>query len=179
MRDIEGIEKVLEVLKPHWTAIQADFDSQNQRFLQLAEVNHDLIGRILKAHLIVENFLNSFLTAHYGIADLSDAKLTFYQKAKLLPDSASSAAFVKPGILQLNSVRNKFGHTLDFEIEHSQVSAIYEALSVARSETTFPTAVDAIEAFCPVACAFLSVPPKNLQNLFMEAFSNVHTRNVA
>ena len=179
MRDIEGIEKVLAVLEPHWAQIQADFDSHNQRFLRLAEANHDLIGRILKAHLIVENFLNSFLTAHYGIVDLSDAKLSFYQKAKLLPDSASSSAFVKPGILQLNSVRNKFGHTLEFEIEPNQISAIYEALSVARSGTRFPTAVDAIEAFCPVACAFLSVPPRNLQELFMEAFSNVHTRNVA
>ena len=179
MRDIEGIEKVLDVLEPHWAEIHADFDRHNQRFLQLAGANHDLIGRVLKAHLIIENFLNSFLPAHYGIADLADAKLSFYQKAKLLPDAASSAAFVKPGVLQLNAIRNKFGHTLDFEIEPQQLSAIYEVLSVARSGTDFPSAVDAIEAFCPVACAFLSVPPKHLQELFMEAFSHVHTRNVA
>lgn len=179
MRDIEGIDKVLAILEPHWADVQADFDTHNKLFLRLAETNHDLIGRVLKAHLIVENFLNSFLTAHYGVVELADVKLSFYQKAKLLPDFASSAAFVKPGILQLNSVRNKFGHTLEFEIERTHVSAIYEALSVARSGTEFPTAVDAIEAFCPVACAFLSVPPQNLQKLFIEAFSKVHVRNVA
>ena|ERR1039457_7252060 len=179
MRDIEGIEDVLAVLEPHWAEIHADFDSHNKHFLRLAKADHDLIGRVLKTHLIIENFLNSFLTKHYGISDLADAKLSFYQKAKLLPDGASSSAFVKPGILQLNSVRNKFGHTLEFKIERDQISAIYEALSVARSGTDFPTVVDAIEAFCPVACAFLSVPPKNLQSLFMKAFSHVRTRNIA
>jgi hypothetical protein len=179
MRDIEGIEEVLEVLAPHWSAIHADFDAHNQRFLQLANADHDVIGRVLKAHLVVESFLNSFLSTHYGISDLADVKLSFYQKAKLLPDGASSTAFVKPGILQLNTVRNKFGHRLDFEIQRNEVSAIYQALLVARSGSEFPSPVDAIEAFCPVACAFLSVPPPHLQRLFMEAFAHVHTRNVA
>ena len=179
MRDIEGIENVLAVLKPYWTEIHANFDAHNQRFLQLAGVDHDLIGRVLKAHLVIENFLNSYLSTHYGISDLADVKLTFYQKAKLLPDGASSTAFVKPGILQLNAVRNKFGHRLDLSVEPDQLSAIYEVLSIARSGAQFPSTIDAIEAFCPVACAFLSVPPPNLQKLFMEAFSHVHTRSVA
>jgi hypothetical protein len=179
MRDIEGIEKVLAVLEPYWAEIHADFDAHNRRFLQLAGANHDLIGRVLKAHLVIENFLNSFLSAHYGISDLADAKLTFYQKAKLLPDGASSTAFVKPGILQLNAVRNKFGHRLDFAVEPDQLSAIYEVLSIARSGSQFPSPVDAIEAFCPVACAFLSVPPPHLEKLFMEAFSHVRTRKIA
>ena len=177
MRDIEGIEKVLAVLEPYWAEIHADFDAHNRRFLQFASATHDLIDRILKAHLVIENFLNSFLSAHYGISDLAEAKLTFYQKAKLLPDGASSTAFVKPGILQLNAVRNKFGHRLDFAVEPDQLSAIYEVLSIARSGSQFPSPVDAIEAFCPVACAFLSVPPPHLQKLFMEAFS--HVRNIA
>lgn len=179
MRDIEGVEKMLAVLKPHWAELDADFDTHNQRFLKLAGADHDLIGRVLKAHLVIENFLNSYLSTHYGIADIADVKLSFYQKAKLLPDGASSTVFVKPGILQLNAVRNKFGHRLDFSVEPDQLSAIYEVLSIARSGAQFPSPVDAIEAFCPVACAFLSVPPPHLQKLFMEAFSHVHTRTVA
>jgi hypothetical protein len=174
MRDIEGIEQALEVLAPHWDAIHADFDAYNQQFLRLANTNHDIIGRVLKAHLVVENFLDTFLTTHYGITDIADAKLSFFQKAKLLPDGASSSAFVKPGILQLNSVRNKFGHSLEFEIEKPEVSAIYTVLSVARSGVEFASPLEAIEAFSPVACAFLSVPPPHLQSLFFEAFSSVH-----
>jgi len=63
---------VLAVLEPYWAEIHADFDAHNQRFLQLAGANHDLIGRVLKMHLVIKNFLNSFLSAHYGISDLAD-----------------------------------------------------------------------------------------------------------
>ena len=115
----------------------------------------------------------------WASAGLAEAKLSFFQKAKLLPDGASSAAFVKPGILQLNSIRNKFAHRLEFEIRLDEISAISDVLSIARSGAEFPSPVEAIEAFGPVACAFLSVPPPHLQCLFMEAFSHAHARTGA
>jgi hypothetical protein len=55
------------------------------------------------------------------------------------------------------------------------VSAIDEVLQVARRETMFSTPLAAIEAFAPVACAFLAVPPKHLQELFLSAFQKVHS----
>ncbi|MDP2030230.1 MAG: hypothetical protein Q8K12_11385 [Thiobacillus sp.] len=175
MKDIDGIEQILQVLEPHWHDVQADFDRHNQRFLKLAETDHDAIGRVLRAHLVVESFMETFLKSFFGIEDVADLKLTFIQKAKLLPTQRSSAAFVRPGILQLNSVRNKFGHRLSHELQLHEISAIYEALAVARKGIEFPSPIAAIEAFAPVACAFLSVPPPKLQQLFMEAFSGVHS----
>ena len=175
MKDIDGIEQVLRVLEPHWNAIQADFDRNNERFLQLASADHDAIGRILRAHLIVESFLGSCLETHYGLERVEDLKLSFYQKAKLLPMAQSSAAFVRPGILQLNSVRNKFSHRLNHEIERHELSAVFQALEVARKGTNFASPVEAIEAFAPVACAFLSIPPPGLQAVFMDAFANVRS----
>jgi hypothetical protein len=56
MKDIEGIENVVQILKPHWPEIEADFERHNARFLELAATDHDAIGRVLRAHLIVENF---------------------------------------------------------------------------------------------------------------------------
>lgn len=175
MKDIDGIDRVLQVLEPHWQEVQADFDRHNERFLLLAQADHDAIGRILRAHLVIESFIETFLTAVYEIEDISDLKLSFIQKAKLLPTRRSSAAFVRPGILQLNSVRNKFGHRLSHVIQSHEISAIYEALAVARKGVTFPSPIAAIEAFAPVACAFLSVPPPHLERLFMEAFARVHS----
>ena len=99
MKDIDGIENVLKVLEPHWHDIQADFNRHNQRFLQLAQADHDVIGRVLRAHLVVENFIEPFLSLHFGIKDVSELRLSFFQKAKLLPSEGSSAAFVRPGIL--------------------------------------------------------------------------------
>lgn len=176
MKDIEGIEKTLEVLKPHWAEIEADFARHNERFLKLASADHDAIGRILRAHLVVENFLDTYLTETFGIENIADVKLTFAQKAKLLPCRRNSAAFVRPGIIQLNAIRNKFGHRIHHEIQEQEVSAILEVLKVARPGTSFSTPIEAIEAFAPVACAFLSVPPRHLQQLFMEAFADVRSQ---
>jgi hypothetical protein len=130
---------------------------------------------VLRAHLVIESFLGEFLVAHYGNDEIDELRLTFAQKAKLLPQSKSSAACVRPGIIQLNAVRNKFGHRLNHKIESHEISAIYEVLRVARSGVNFASPVDAIEAFAPVACAFLSVPPAELQQLFMEAFAHVRS----
>lgn len=175
MNDIDGIEKVLQVLQPHWNEIEADFERHNQRFLALAAVDHDAIGRVLRAHLIIESFMNSFLAQHYGLDDIDRLNLSFFQKAKLLPSRGSSAAAVRPGILQVNSVRNKYGHRLNHEIERHEISAVLEMLRTARPGVDFASEVEAIEAFAPVACAFLSVPPPELQELFVEAFQNVRS----
>jgi hypothetical protein len=173
VKDIDGIDRALKILEPHWAEIEKRFDEQNARFLELSAADHDLIGRILRVHLVVESFLDTFLQQHLAIEDLSPLRLTFYQKASLLPSEGASGSFVKPGILQLNSVRNKFGHRLDYAIESHHLSAIYAVLETARAGVRFGSHVEAIEAFAPVACAFLAVAPKHLQEAFVEAFAEV------
>lgn len=179
MNDIEGIEKAIAALQPYWQEIQADFNSHNERFLKLLAIDHEPIGRILRAHLVIENFLDIFLTNFYQIEEFDDLRLTFAQKAKLLPSRRSSAAFVRPGIIQLNTIRNKFGHKIDHSIEDHNLSAIYEVLRHARPNVKFESQIKVIEDFAAVACAFLSVPPKHLQELFMEAFAEVRSFNPA
>ncbi|MBY3143966.1 hypothetical protein HFO65_36765 [Rhizobium laguerreae] len=56
MREIEGIEEAMGVLKPHWGEIEEDFHRHNARFLALAATDHDVIGRVLRSHLVVEIF---------------------------------------------------------------------------------------------------------------------------
>lgn len=175
MREIEGIEEAMNVLKPYWGEIEQDFDRNNSRFLALVATDHDVIGRVLRSHLVVENFLNSYLQGTFGFDDFDELRLTFAQKAKMLPAGKASAAFVRPGIIQLNKVRNKFGHELNHVIEFGEINAITQILDIARPSATFAAPIDAIEAFAPVACAFLSIPPKHLQEAFVEAFKNVHT----
>jgi hypothetical protein len=175
VRDIEGITEAMAVLAPHWKEIEADFDRHNARYLALAEADHELVGRVLRAHLIVENFMNSFIPAFFGLEDFEELRLTFAQKAKLLPKGKSSAAFVRPGIIQLNAIRNKYGHRLNHKVEFHEIGAIMDILDVARAGAVFEAPIDTIEAFAPVACAFLSLPPKHLQKAFMKAFSHVHS----
>ncbi|MBN9983779.1 hypothetical protein [Rhizobium laguerreae] len=175
MREIEGIDEAMAVLKPYWEEIEDNFDRHNHRFLQLAGADHDSIGRVLRAHLVVESLLNTYLPEYFGLEDFDELRLSFAQKAKMLPAAKSSASFVRPGIIQLNKVRNKFGHQLNHIVEFQEINSIMQILDIARSGAKFDTPIDAIEAFAPVACAFLSIPPKHLQEAFVEAFKNVHT----
>lgn len=115
MRDIKGIDEVVRKIRPHLPEIEESFERENERFKSLLAQAHDLIGRVLKCHLIVENYLDRFLTAHLNVSKLADAKLSFFQKVQLLPSEGHAIAFVKPGIAKLNSVRNKFGHTLGLD----------------------------------------------------------------
>lgn len=179
MKDIEGIEGAIAALQPHWPEIEADFNRHNERFLQLLSIDHEPIGRVLRAHLVIENFLDAFLVSFYEIEEYEDLRLTFAQKARLLPSRRSSAAIVRPGIIQLNSVRNKFGHQINQLIENHNLSAIHEALRHARPNAKFTSSVEVIEAFAAVACAFLSVPPRHLQALFEKAFADVRSYNPA
>ena len=176
MREIEGIEAAVEKLKPHWAAIEQNFEHENRIFVGLASTPHDTLGRVLKCHLIVEHFLGRFLVSHFGIDNFDDVRLSFAQKAKLLPDRATAAAFVKPGVVRLNRIRNDFSHSLSAELSDADLDPIRPVLAFARRGVTFESPVEAIEAFTTVACTFLIVAPPDLQQVLTEAFKAIHVR---
>ena len=176
MREIEGIEEVGAKLEPHFATIKEHFDHENRIFIGLISSAHDTLGRVLKCHLIVEHYLNLFLVEHFKIDNFNDVRLTFFQKATLLPNERTAVAFVKPGILQLNRIRNRFGHSLGADLSVQDLSSIHPVLDIARPGVVFGSPVDAIEAFTTVACTFLIVAPPALQQIFTEAFSSVRVR---
>jgi hypothetical protein len=177
MKHIDGLDQVSRVLESHWEQIADEFNRDNQRFLALAVADHDVIGRVLRAHLIIESFVDTFLSRHYGIQDIEEIRLSFHQKAKLLPSHGSSAAVVRPGVLQINAVRNKFGHQLHRTVEREEISAVYEMLEIARRGVVFSDPVAAIEAFTPIACAFLSIPSENLRKILSDAFAHLRSQD--
>lgn len=170
MRDVNGIDRILRELEPHWAEVEEEFERSNREFLRMAAIDHDPIGRVLRSHLIIENFLTRYLQQGLRLTDIAQARLSFAQKIALLPDGHDSAAFVKRAILELNAVRNKFGHRLDYEVRRKDLNAVYEVLSVARRGERFRDPVAAIEAFTTVACAFLIVPSEHLREVFGRAF---------
>ncbi len=124
---------------------------------------HDLMGRVLKCHLIIEHYLDRFLAAKHHIDNIEDARLTFSQKAKLLPNAGSAVSFVKPGILKLNAIRNRFGHRLEAHVEVAELGPINEVLKVARPGVDFVSGIERIEAFTTVACTWLLVNKVQIQ----------------
>ena len=179
MRDIDGIEEVVAKLKPHFATIEQHFEQENRIFVGLISSAHDTLGRVLKCHLLIEHYLDRFLVAHFKIDSFDDVRLSFAQKAALLPSGETAAAFVKPGILRLNRIRNRFSHLLGAELSVQDLGPICTVLDTARPGVAFESPVEAIEAFTTVACTFLIVAPPALQQIFAEVFSSVHVRSDA
>ena len=180
MRNIEGIQAVVAKLKPHFTVMEQHFEHESSIFSGLiSSSSHDTLGRVLKCHLIVEHYLNRFLVAHFDIDNFDDVRLTFAQKATLLPNRATAASFVKPGIFELNRIRNRFGHSLGAEISDQDMGSIRTVLDIARPRVAFGSPVEAIEVFTTVACTFLTPTPAELQPILAEAFSTVQVHTDA
>lgn len=173
MRDIEGIDEVVRKIKPFLPEIEDNFERENDRFKALISQDHGLIGRVLKCHLILEHYLERFLAQHFGTESMKEAKLSFFQKAQLLPNQGHAAAFVRPGILRLNAIRNKFGHTLSPELEMGELEPLSQVLRLTRAGTNFAEPIDVIEAFTTVACTWLIIVPEHLQQAWIDAFSHV------
>jgi hypothetical protein len=157
--------------------IEAHFNEENARFKAMMSQDHDLIGRVLKCHLVVEHYVERYLRDRFGLEELGVARLTFVQKASLLPSLKSTAAFVKPGILRLNAVRNRFGHTLAPDFDTQDLSPIDQVVTVSRPHLKGAPPIDRIEAFTAIVAAWLVVPPKDLEELFMNAFKKVAVRD--
>ena len=80
--------------------------------------NTDAIGRILRSHLYVEHYLTEFIRhANPRLGSIGDAKLSFGQKLALLDTKTPAVAELKPGIAQLNKIRNRLAHRLSASIE--------------------------------------------------------------
>ena len=170
MQDIEGIEAAAAKLKPHWAAINKHFEHERRIFIGLTSSPHDTLGRVLKCHLIVEHYLNRFLVAHFGIDNFDEVRLTFAQKANLIPDRATAASFVKPGIVRLNQIRNQFSHSLGAEIsEADDLSSMRTVLDIFRSGVTFKSPIETIETFTTLACTFMIVAPADIQQAVTES----------
>jgi hypothetical protein len=159
------------VLNPHRDEIESWFQEQNARYLSLMEADHDTLGRVLKAHLVVETFMTEFLEDRIGAAEVESANLSFHKKASLLPNSGSPASFVKPGILALNRIRNRFGHDPAATLEVGDLGPIGEALGIMRPSMEFTDPVAQIEEFAAAACAFLLVSPEGIRSKIEEAFA--------
>ncbi|MBA3707972.1 MAG: hypothetical protein H0W83_04015 [Planctomycetes bacterium] len=166
------IHDALDRLAPHLEALKRHFVEENRKFSALMAVDHDQLGRILKAHLIVESYLQRYLEHELAVPGLDAIRLSFFQKAMLIADG-SAAGFIKPSLVDLNSIRNAYAHRVDASITLGDMPNIIPILRAARSEDGCVTVVDHIEAFTAVACAFLSIAPEGIRSVFDQAFAGL------
>ena len=162
----EAEKDFLDLFAPIMDEMTKEAKAEIDRFDAAFSADHNAIGRVLRVHLVIEQYMNEHIKAEYKIDNLEELRLTFGQKTKLLKDGLSAAAFVKPAIQNVNSVRNKFSHTLSPKIEWGAINKVTDVLKVARKGAIYSEPIDAIEAFAPVACAFLINAPSSRRAQF-------------
>lgn len=170
----EGAEKAWEVLKPHWGAVQAHFNQENQDYLLLITKKHDVLGRVLKCHLVIEHYLNRFLSTELKLNNLEEVRLTFAQKARLLPKDNLMHP-LRDGVLELNTIRNKFAHKLKENIDESEIKKINYFLRILKkgSREKYPDdTIGRIEIFTTHTCTWLMPLPPELKKIIQESFSH-------
>lgn len=163
---LEAQKAFLDLFAPIMDEMSKEAQVEIDRFDAAFAADHNAIGRILRVHLVIEQYMNEHIKAEYKIDNLEELRLTFSQKTKLLKDGLSAAAFVKPAIQNVNSVRNKFSHTLTPKIEWGAINNVTDVMKVARKGLVYSEPIDAIEAFAPVACAFLINAPSSRRAQF-------------
>jgi len=126
------------------------------------EVDANTIGRVLKAHLIVESFIDEHLRSRNpNLGDFS--KLGFYRKARLIAPDTAIVGFLLPSILHLNSLRNRYAHDLRHVLSEGDVQPLlddeffvpYLPYYKKAVKIDVHTPIDIVEAFSQFVCVML------------------------
>jgi len=104
------------------------FDAQWRDFL----TRDDAVARtVLRAHLIVEHFLDVYLRAsNPAVTEWESTRLTFAQKLALADNPDTNVHFLMPGLRCLNRVRNHLVHNLQTTPEDINIQPIRQVISV-------------------------------------------------
>lgn len=94
----------------------------------LAKINddHSQIGLFLKFHLIIEYYLTENLSHNLVIDDIKNVRLSFHQKVNLISKKDKWTYDLKPALLELNKIRNKFAHNIGHKVKFSDLIEIKE-----------------------------------------------------
>lgn len=129
-----------------------------------SRVDAEVLGRFLRAHLIVEHFVTEALQRrNQRLGRLRDARLSYSQKLELL-GSTGLTALLQPGLRRLNKLRNDLAHELSSPLTLRDVQPLLapkgffdgylEGFRKRRGlESVQP--VDVVEAFAEFVAAML------------------------
>jgi hypothetical protein len=142
------------------------------------------IGKILRAHLFVEHFLEEYLARRNpNLGPLESARLTFIQKAALVGTADTTVAYLMPGVRHPNVIRNRLAHSFQAELTDQDAavflsvllfSAMRDALHAPSTPSSDP--LDILEDFAKHAGMAFQSAGSTFSMLFRQAYDRVATR---
>ena len=154
---------------------QAEHDIREYEVLWQGD--NALLGRIIKCHLISEIYLDRHLSHKLSLTNLTDARLSYYQKVMLLPESDAMTAFLRPGLLTLNKLRNKIAHDLRSTLSKGELSTMTDVLIMSKRSASTMSAIEMVEKFTALSCAGLNPSPPKIAELFATAMKHTKLEN--
>jgi len=173
LENTKGFSKAVEILRPHWQEIDAQYEHDVQEYNLLFQKDSSLFGRIIKCHLVSEVYLEKYLKNKLSMTNLADVRLSYYQKVMLLPDRNEAPALFKPGLLTLNKLRNNFAHKLDSTLSTDELSTMTAMLLMSEPPVNTMNAIEMVEKFTALACVSLNPTPPKIKQLFEEAMKHI------
>ncbi len=95
----------------------------------LKEINSEELI-LLKSHLLIEETLNKIISSYIGKQATKDLNLTFYKSVLLcfaLIGIYQEKNDLKNLMIEINRIRNKFAHSLDYDIKPDLIEFIKTA----------------------------------------------------
>lgn len=109
--------------------LEDDYHEFRKGFDELWAKDNDLMGLVLKCHLIVEFYMTECLRASLpGIDRFDEARLSFAQKHHLLIGWTFGFPWFKDGVAALNQLRNKVAHNIHYSLEERDLEKIYDCM---------------------------------------------------
>ena len=107
------------------------YDKYGVVWKRLENVDHELLGYLLSCHLVIEHYIDNFLSTNIS-TELSwkTARLSFSQKVELL---SGTNIFEPPydfvsSIAHLNKLRNRYAHDIETKLLTKDLKPLYESI---------------------------------------------------
>jgi hypothetical protein len=89
--------------------------------------NIDRIGRVLRAHLVVEHYIGERLVAgNPNLGSLEDARLSYAQKLDLMDPEDRVVKLLLPALRRLGAIRNRLAHRLSIDLTDDDRQAFFK-----------------------------------------------------
>ena len=100
-------------------------DKSYQKFIDATGNHNDPTSQILKAHLLIEYYIDHILAKNFPRGDvLLKGRLSFSQKLTVLTALDIFSSKYHASIKGLNTVRNSCAHSLDYSVTEADVDKI-------------------------------------------------------
>lgn len=112
----------------------------------------EMLGRVLRAHLVLEHFMDEWLVADGVDLDRFEEagiQLMFYKKLQLI-GKRGPVALIGDGIYQLNTIRNRFAHNPSYRLTEADAKLLYDKHGHLENYVKLRQVVRALKATTPI-----------------------------